>query len=552
MRLAAKVRKGIRMPPKFQQEQGNLPTATIAKKSNHWYTARFPYNADLIDEIRAMPGLAWNKAHRCYRFPADYLAPFTKLLAIFFKVTIEEDKAPRIPANPKIGGSLFLHPYQQAGVEEIINKRTFLLNYEMGLGKTPTALIAAKEAKAFPLLIICPALVRLNWMDEINKWWPDHPEIGMANTGSQAAKAKAQNKKIIITSYELAKHFVNDRFGFIILDEVHYIKNKRAQRSKVVSQIRNNSKNGYIVGLTGTPITSEPTDLWNQLDTLRPNAFGTYWKFVQRYSNNIPNEYSAWIFQGLNEEYAPELATRLACLSSRVTKSEVAHLLPPFSVLPLKILLTKGKLKGIKTNRKDLNAINEELTRAGNHKVTQAVEAVINAYEQGSPTACLTWHRNLAQKIERALTSKKLPTTYIDGDIPVGKRVQQIEIAKANGSILVGTIASMNVGIDLTHFTTAIIAELYSQTSSIIQALGRFSRLSGKLPSTCYVLIAKGTYDEVIASMLTRRLEEQSQLWEAGASEKAALGVLKGTEKTDETFYEELRAVAAELKEFEL
>jgi len=44
----------------------------------------------------------------------------------------------------------------------------------MGVGKTIQALaVASVYREDWPLVIVCPATLRYNWRDEINKWMPE-------------------------------------------------------------------------------------------------------------------------------------------------------------------------------------------------------------------------------------------------------------------------------------------------------------------------------------------------------------------------------------------
>ncbi len=64
--------------------------------------------------------------------------------------------------------------YQRAGVWYISrNARGVLVGDEMGLGKTLTSLAAVEYMKDSPVLIVCPAVVKYNWRNELMKWLPN-------------------------------------------------------------------------------------------------------------------------------------------------------------------------------------------------------------------------------------------------------------------------------------------------------------------------------------------------------------------------------------------
>ncbi len=57
------------------------------------------------------------------------------------------------------------------------NLGRILIGDEMGVGKTVESLALAscyhsKDTSCWPLLIICPSSLRLNWRDEALKWLP--------------------------------------------------------------------------------------------------------------------------------------------------------------------------------------------------------------------------------------------------------------------------------------------------------------------------------------------------------------------------------------------
>src|SRR6476620_7131224 len=72
------------------------------------------------------------------------------------------------------GVSLF--PHQADGVAYLLSKKRAILGDDMGLGKTRQA-IAAMEvgAEEGPILIVCPAALKLNWRREIKMVFPDAP-----------------------------------------------------------------------------------------------------------------------------------------------------------------------------------------------------------------------------------------------------------------------------------------------------------------------------------------------------------------------------------------
>lgn len=72
---------------------------------------------------------------------------------------------------PAPAGLTYL-PYQRAGIAYAMQRKGSLIGDEMGLGKTIQALgvMNASGESAYPALIVCPAILRLNWKKEAQKW----------------------------------------------------------------------------------------------------------------------------------------------------------------------------------------------------------------------------------------------------------------------------------------------------------------------------------------------------------------------------------------------
>lgn len=180
-------------------------------------------------------------------------------------------------------------PYQLAGIEFIASRKASLLSDEMGLGKTITLIGAygwlTENDPKFDgsALIVCPASLKLNWERELRKWLTVERKIHIIN-GSAKPPADAS---IYIINYDiLSKHkkFMDSkRWGLVAVDEAHYLKNPKANRTKQVfgfstrtvrskqyAPIRAYKK----VLMTGTPITNRPVELWPLLSYLDDKYWG--------------------------------------------------------------------------------------------------------------------------------------------------------------------------------------------------------------------------------------------------------------------------------------
>ena len=150
--------------------------------------------------------------------------------------------------------------------------RTYLLADEPGLGKTAQALLAAHVSNSYPLLVVVPNVVKMNWAREVERWTPKRAATVVHGDGDDI-DAFAD---VVIVNYEVLDRHVNwlAKRGFrgMVVDEAHFIKNKESQRSKNVlslsKSIRALHPRALFMALTGTPLI-------NQIDDFR-----MIWQFL--------------------------------------------------------------------------------------------------------------------------------------------------------------------------------------------------------------------------------------------------------------------------------
>lgn len=155
----------------------------------------------------------------------------------------------------------------------------------MGVGKTLQAIATQfLYRKDWPLLILSPSSLKYTWRDEILKWIPciRLSDIQLFESGKDPFSDQA---KIFIMSYDLATKRADDlktkKFCASIADEAHYLKSYDTKRSQALSPILADCKRVILV--TGTPILSRPSELFNILKILRPDIFVSFFEFSNRY-----------------------------------------------------------------------------------------------------------------------------------------------------------------------------------------------------------------------------------------------------------------------------
>ena len=165
-----------------------------------------------------------------------------------------------------------------------------LIADEQGLGKTCQALAVCEAAALFPIIVVVPSSVRLNWRREIAKWLPHRSTEIVYGTNVERFAPSAD---VLIFGWETIYAWADiiDVPKALILDELHLAKSGQARRTKAVLRLadRVHDSDGVVIGLTGTPVLSRVGELVPQLRILNRLAdFGGAAKFKTDYAKRLP------------------------------------------------------------------------------------------------------------------------------------------------------------------------------------------------------------------------------------------------------------------------
>jgi len=196
------------------------------------------------------------------------------------------------------------YPYQFKPVLNFLQSpcNGILIADEVGLGKTIeagliwTELRARENAKK--LLILCPAVLKSKWKDELNTRFgvkadicdsselldklrdsPKAPKefaIIASIQGTRPTKGWEEDEAIQTKSANLARYIRDNPssdplFDCVIVDEAHHMRNPKTQTHKFGCMIREVSK--YIILLSATPIQLKSDDLYYLLNIIDKSTF---------------------------------------------------------------------------------------------------------------------------------------------------------------------------------------------------------------------------------------------------------------------------------------
>ena len=540
---------------------------------------QFPYNAEAIDAIKELPSRKWNKAERGWEIP-DFLAsaaavklePFYPDIAEALRghvssITVEarrdisdaqsgEDvtdrNAQRIldRVQRNLDLPLKLFPYQEVGVTFIeLSKGKALIGDDMGLGKTAQSLAwLAMHKEKRPVIVICPASVKVNWGREIDKWIPDTP-FQIINSGKDEIE---EGKEVYIINYDLLrKHeesLIEVGASVVILDEATYIKERKSQRTKVTMRIAKNSP--HILALSGTPILNKPIEFFNVLNLLAPTVFKSQWQFGHQFCGMENNGYGFSYSGATNTELLNFL---LKSIMIRREKKEVLKDLPPkrrvfkYIGIPTKIIrmhevaereLTNAvkdyRIRGLSSEERSerrmlaITALGYLRQVVGMAKAEQTLEIVRPTLEKGEKIVIFGHHKAVLDKLEEDITKAGYGNVRIDGQVTGKKRQSLIDEFQNNPDckVMVASILAMGMGVNLVSASSVFIVERQWTPAYEEQGEDRLWRIGQEKEVTAWYLVTADTVDDKMNQLIEHKramvhkiLDGKSQTEESLVSE---------------------------------
>jgi SNF2 family DNA or RNA helicase len=168
-----------------------------------------------------------------------------------------------------------LYPHQIPAAAWLSTRRFAMLLDDAGLGKTITAIAAAKAVNQWPVLVICPSVVLWNWHAEWAEWAPDR-RVQVIETGRDDIDGAAH--VVLVTSDMIRKPLIRSRllrtWWRVIVDEAHLFKQITAQRTLALyngpESILARARSMWL--LTATIMPNDATELYTHLSALFPDT----------------------------------------------------------------------------------------------------------------------------------------------------------------------------------------------------------------------------------------------------------------------------------------
>ena len=223
-------------------------------------------------------------------------------------------------------------------------------------------------------LIVCPASLKYNWKDEIEKFTKERALVIGHKCKNQQEREKhwiADGYFFKIVNYELLARdlycepdkqdnriscwkAVQSMFDMIVIDEIQYCKTHCSLRTMACRSMTAK----YRIGLSGTPIDGKLEEIHSIFQILKPGLFVSKKKFMERYA-----EYD-YFGRVKGYHHIKEVSDKIAPYYLRRLKDEVLKDLPPKMHKDLHVELSSKNMKAYKDLIKKKSEITEESSAA--------------------------------------------------------------------------------------------------------------------------------------------------------------------------------------------
>ena len=427
-------------------------------------------------------------------------------------------------------------------------RKRILIADEMGLGKSLQALGCAELAGHQRVLIVCPAIVKYNWGNEIVKWLNENFFIINGWSGD------IEEVRFNIINYDILskrkEQLMAQGYDCIIFDEVHTIKNQKAERTKAALALAQGVDG--IIAMSGTPILNRPNEFFTSLNMMLPAQFSNYWTFAQRYCNARRTDFG-WDMSGAsNIEHSADGMTpplnhllRDFMLRRSMDDPRISKDMPSMVQSLIQIELPEQAQKAYKIEHNSwmeewqkqqvnfgssdagftLNMMTELRHIAGRLKIEAAVKWASEYHEStNKPLVIFAHHKDVLREVyDRLVTKNKVG--IITGDTNQTQRETFIEMfQEGHLDFLICSTMAMKEGVNLDRANTTLFVEREWVPAWEQQAAARVRRMTQE-SATCnqVILSAMNTIDSMFDEVIEAKANLVKSALDGSTGERNAI-----------------------------
>ena len=440
-------------------------------------------------------------------------------------------------ASPAFDGLLKtpLPGYQREGALFACRAGRAILADEMGLGKTVQAIAAAEIAARWlgveRVLVVCPASLKHQWQDEVERF--STRPVAVVGGGRKAREAAWSAPGFLkVTGYD-AIHRDLDAIArwspqLVVLDEAQRIKNWATRVAVAVKRI----ESPLALVLTGTPLENRLEELISIVQFVDQHRLGPTWRVL--HDHQVVDEGSTRVvgyrdLDRLGESLAPVLLRR--------RKSEVLAQLPERSVKRLFLPLTEPQRALHEENAEAVAKLvakwrrHRFLSDADQKRLRIALQAMRMACDdaylldgktrsgrkaaevdallgdllaaEGTKVVVFSQWVRMHELLSERLEAAGRGFAFLHGGVPSGDRGALVRRFRTDPHcrVFLSTDAG-GTGLNLQAASAVVNVDLPWNPAVLEQRIGRVHRLGQSRPVQVFDLVAEGSIEQRMLGLL--------------------------------------------------
>lgn len=402
-----------------------------------------------------------------------------------------------------------------------------ILADDMGLGKTLQSiaflLSVLPEIRSHkqPAIVVSPASLTYNWLNELSKFAPDIQAIVADGTKSERSRILkgAAKYDVIITSYPLLRRdiamYAEPSFHTMILDEAQVFKNYMTQTAQAVKVLQAR----YRFALTGTPVENRLEELWSIFDAVFPELFTDRKAFHNLTREKVAKRVRPFLLRRLKTDVVRELPEKIETLQAtellpeqkklyaaylaKLRQETLKHLHEEgFQKSRIKILAGLTRLRQLCCHP----ALFVEDYRGSSAKLEQLLDIVEECRSAGKRMLIFSQFTQMLSLIGKALGSQGVRYFYLDGDTPARDRVELCSrFNEGERDLFLISLKAGGTGLNLTGADTVILYDLWWNPAVEQQAADRAHRIGQKNVVQVIRLVSRGTVEDKMVELQQRK-----------------------------------------------
>ncbi|MFN6340596.1 MAG: DEAD/DEAH box helicase [Cyanobacteriota bacterium] len=495
---------------------------------------RLPFDPVTSAQLRAIrPAGRWLPSRGCWQFPLEAAAVLRRSLNGRFPLTAElrqwcewlDQPLPPLPTHAELvaaaalggpledGRRLFAH--QRVGARWLLARRGAVLADAMGLGKTLTALAAARAMVRLAqcrVVVVAPSGLHHHWRQE----------------------AFALGLALELHSWARLPSELPSAGCVLLADEAHFAQSLAAQRTQAFLKLARHPRLRAAWLLTGTPMKNgRPVQLFPLLAAIGHPLAADQRQFEERYCQGH------WRERGGRRQWEARGASRLDELHGLVRPLVLFRAkhqcldLPPKRRLSHPVELPAEEAEAVEDRVREAVAAYRQRVALGlvrgdaeplavftalrqiasRAKVAAVVHLVVELLRRGEAVVVFTAFVATAQALVNALSREGQRPTALTGAVPSSHRQSLVDaFQRGDPSVLIATYGTGGLGFTLHRARHVVLVERPWTPGEAEQAEDRCHRIGMGASLTSHWMVL-GSADHLVDELLASKNERISEVF---------------------------------------